>query len=280
MKIDAHQHFWIYSKDEYGWMSDDMAVLRKDFLPEELANRLQLSDFRGSVAVQARQTLSETRWLLELADTYPLIKGVVGWIDLQSKDLENQLAQFVAHDKFVGVRHVVQDEPDERFILREKFLRGVEKLLDYNLTYDILIFPKQLPAAIEFVKNFPEHRFVIDHSAKPFIKDGILSPWDDQMSQIAALPNVYCKISGIVTEADWHKWQVTDFQPYIDVIIKSFGSQRIMFGSDWPVCTVAASYKEVVDIVETCLSKHNLSEQENSAVWGGNAVNFYGLNID
>ena len=276
MRIDSHQHFWYYTIEEYGWIDNTMAGLKKDHLPDDLAQILKANGFAGSVAVQARQTVQETEWLLDCAEKNPFIKGVVGWLDVRHERLDEQLATFAAHPKLVGVRHVVQGEPD-RFILGDAFMRGIEKLLAYNLAYDILIFPKQLPATIEFVENFPDHRFVLDHIAKPNIKDGIISPWDEQIDQLAAFPNVYCKVSGMVTEADWRHWTILDFEPYLDVIINAFSMDRLMFGSDWPVCTVAATYDKVIGMLESWLNKHNFSEAEKAAFWGGNAVRFYQL---
>lgn len=277
MKIDAHHHFWNYNPREYDWIDDSMAVLQKNHLPHDLEIILKKNGFDGSIAVQARQTLEETQWLLDLAENHPSIKGVVGWLDLRSDKLNEHLEQFGNHPKLVGLRHVVQGEPDDRFILGKKFMSGIQKLFDYNLAYDILIFPKQLDAAIEFVQHFPEHRFVLDHIAKPFIKDGIISPWDEQIHQLAAFPNVLCKISGMVTEADWRNWAISDFEPYLDVVINAFGMDRVMFGSDWPVCTVTASYEKVIKIVESYFNKHNFSDAEKAAFWGGNAVKFYQL---
>jgi len=277
MRIDSHQHFWKYSVQDYGWIDNSMAVLQRNFLPDDLAILLKANGLDGSVAVQARQSIEETAWLLDLADKNPFIKGVVGWFDLRSEELENQLAEYASHPKLVGVRHVVQAEPDDRFILGDKFMRGIEKLLDYNLAYDILIFPKQLSASIEFIKSFPEHRFVLDHIAKPLIKDGIISPWDEQINRLASFPNVFCKISGLVTEADWQHWTILDFSPYLDVIVNAFGMDRVMFGSDWPVCTVAASYDKVIEIVASYLNKHNFSGEEKAAFLGGNARRFYEL---
>lgn len=277
MKIDSHQHFWNYNIQEYGWIDDSMSILQKDHLPQDLAKILNANNFDGSVAVQARQTLEETKWLLDLSEKNDIIKGVVGWLDLRGDKLDEQLEMYSKHPKLVGVRHVVQGEPDDRFILGDKFMRGIEKLLDYNLAYDILIFPKQLDATVEFVKNFPEHRFVLDHIAKPLIKDGIVSPWDDQVKQLASYQNVFCKVSGMVTEADWKAWTILDFEPYLDVVISAFSMDRVMFGSDWPVCTVAASYEKVIEIAESYLNKHNFSDDEKAAFWGGNAVKFYQL---
>jgi L-fuconolactonase len=277
MKIDAHQHFWKFNIQEYDWIGDSMAILQKDHLPDDLATILQANNFDGSIAVQARQTVEETQWLLNFADQHSIIKGVVGWLDLRSDKLDAQLEQFGRHPKLVGLRHVVQGEPDDRFILGNEFMRGITKLIDYDLAYDILIFPRQLDAAIEFVKIFPEHRFVLDHIAKPFIKDGVISPWDEQINHLASFPNVFCKISGMVTEANWRTWSVSDFEPYLDVVFNAFGMDRVMFGSDWPVCTVAAPYEKVIEIVESYLNKHNFSDAEKAAFWGGNAVKFYQL---
>lgn len=280
MKIDAHQHFWKFNIQEYAWIDDSMDILQKDHLPDDLAKILKTNNFDGSIAVQARQTVEETQWLLNFAEQHSIIKGVVGWLDLRSDKLDEQLEIFGRHPKLVGLRHVVQGEPDDRFILGKKFMRGIEKLLDYDLAYDILIFPKQLDASIEFVKHFSEHRFVLDHIAKPLIKDRIISPWDGQIKQLASLPNVFCKVSGMVTEADWRTWSVSDFAPYLDVVFNEFGMDRVMFGSDWPVCTVAASYENVIEIVDKFLDKHNFSEEDKAAVWGGNAQNFYKINND
>lgn len=277
MKIDAHQHFWHYDVRQYSWINDEMAVLRNDFLPDHLKRFLDAGGLDGSVAVQARQSLDETRWLLSLADQHPHIKGVVGWVDLRSDNLDDQLGEFADHPKFVGVRHVVQDEPDNRFLVRADFMRGVEKLINYDLAYDILIFPKQLRAAFDFVKNFPDHRFVLDHIAKPFIKDGVMSPWDEQMHQLASFPNVFCKVSGMVTEADWQNCQISDFEPYLDVVFNAFGVDRLMFGSDWPVCTIAAAYDKVMEIVDFYLNRCNFSSEKKAAFWGGNAAKFYQL---
>lgn len=277
MKIDAHQHFWNYSVQEYGWIDDSMAVLKKDHLPDNLAPILSANGFDGSVAVQARQNLAETRWLLDLADKNGTIKGVIGWVDLRSEQLDEQLDEISTHGKLVAVRHVVQDEPDDRFLLRPDFMRGIEKLPAYDLAYDILIFPKQLPAAIEFVNAFPDHRFALDHIAKPFIKDGTKSPWDEQIRKLASFDNVFCKVSGMVTEADWHNWQTSDFEPYLEVIFDAFGIERLMFGSDWPVCTVAADYDKVIGIVSAYLQKKNYTQEQLAAFWGGNAIKFYQL---
>ncbi|MBC8446055.1 MAG: amidohydrolase family protein, partial [Chloroflexi bacterium] len=215
MKIDAHQHFWHYNPDEHVWMTDAMSGLKRDFLPADLAPLLAQVGLDGSIAVQARQTLQETEWLLELADRRDFIKGVVGWVDLRSADVEAQLATYAQHPKLKGVRHVVHDEPDDEFMLRAEFLRGLGKLQALGLAYDLLLFPKHLPVAVEVVKQFPAQRFVLDHIAKPFIKDKVVSPWDEQLRELAQFDNVYCKVSGMVTEADTENWQPADFRPYL-----------------------------------------------------------------
>ncbi len=275
MKLDAHQHFWQYTPADYGWIGPDMQVLQKDHLPSNLVLLTKSVSIEGTVAVQARQSLVETEWLLNLAERYPLIRGVVGWVDLCSPDLRGQLERFSAYPKLVGVRHVVQDEPDDQFMLRDDFLRGLSLLAEFGLTYDILIFPRHLPVACELVKKFPDQLFVLDHVAKPFIKAGEISPWNADLQRLAAFPNVYCKVSGMVTEADWQTWQPTDFWPYLDVILAAFGPARLMFGSDWPVCTVAGSYEQVVKLVADYTQP--LSPTEQAQIWGETARKFYGL---
>ncbi len=273
IRIDAHQHFWKYNTVDYGWMGPDMEILKKNYLPEDLLPLLQSTGINGTIAVQARQTLEETRWLLDLADDNPFIKGVVGWVDLSGENVAAQLTQFCGEPAFVGVRHVVHDEPDDRFMLRKEFLRGLGVLKEFKLTYDILIFPKHLPVAYEMIKKFPQQLFVVDHIAKPLIKGRQLSPWDEHIRQLASCQNVFCKISGMVTEADWKNWQFSDFEPYLDIILEAFGVERIMIGSDWPVCTVSAEYNKVLDIVLSYISK--LTEFEQKKILGENALQFY-----
>ena len=275
MKIDAHQHFWRYNEHEYGWMGPGMKALRRDHLPPDLLPLLQSIGFNGAVAVQARQVIEETRWLLELADQTPFIKGVVGWVDLRSPQLGAQLEQFAAHPKLRGVRHVVHDEPDDQFMLREDFLRGLNQLAEFGLTYDLLLFPKHLPVACEVVAKFPAQRFVLDHIAKPLIKAGIREPWATDIKRLAAFPNVWCKVSGLVTEADWHTWQPFDFAPYLGVVFEAFGVERVMIGSDWPVCTVSAPYRRVMSISMDYVRRFSSGEQ--ALVLGENAARFYDL---
>ncbi len=275
MHIDAHQHFWIYHQREYGWIVDSMAVLRRDFLPADLKPELEGSGFQGCVAVQARQTLEETRWLLELAEQAPFILGVVGWVDLRSSRLRFELESFAGKSKLVGVRHIVQSEPDERFLLQPEFLRGIAMLEEFDLAYDILIYVRHLPVAAEFVARFPRQRFVLDHMAKPAIKSGAIDVWARGIRELAALPNVYCKVSGLVTEADWQAWKPEDLRPYLDVAFECFGLRRLMIGSDWPVCLVAAPYARVTNAVKDYLGKYTASERD--AVLGANAASFWRL---
>jgi L-fuconolactonase len=275
MHIDAHQHFWRYDPREYDWIDDSMASLRHDFLPDGLKPQMEQAGFQGCVAVQARQTLEETRWLLELAAAAPFVLGVVGWVDLQSPQVHSQLEAFAKNPKLVGVRHVVQGEPDDRFLLRPEFLRGISVLEEFDLAYDILIYTRHLPVAAEFVRHFPGQRFVLDHLAKPPIKSGSLQPWAHGLRELAAFPNVWCKLSGLVTEADWQQWKPEQLAPYIDVAFDCFGPERLMIGSDWPVCTVAASYTRAMDVVKNYLSGQ--PPQVQAAVLGENAQRFWKL---
>jgi L-fuconolactonase len=277
MNIDTHQHFWRYSEDEYGWIKPHMAVLKRDYLPPNLLPLLQAAGFDGTVAVQARQTLEETHWLLELADQYSFIRGVVGWADLQSPDLPRQLEQFSGRPKLRGIRHVVQDEPDNSFMLRPTFMHGVGLLAQFDLVYDILILERQLPAAIELVRQFPRQRFVLNHIAKPRIRDRVLEPWATHLRRLAAFPNVVCKLSGLVTEANWTTWTEGDLLPYIDVVFEAFGPQRLMIGSDWPVCTLAAPYQRVMVVVANYIRKCSAGEQR--LILGENATLYYGLSV-
>ena len=277
MRIDAHHHFWSYSAAEYPWIGKGMERLARDHLPKDLAPLTAAEGIDGTVAVQARQSLEESRWLLELAAANPLIRGVVGWVDLRSTHDEDQLREFAKRPKFVGVRHVVQDEPDPRFLLGESFLHGIDKLATFGLTYDLLLYPHQLPAAVELVGRFPEQPFVLDHLAKPRIKAGELDPWRQDLKALASHGNVFCKLSGLVTEADWQGWKRADFTPYLEVALEAFSPERLMFGSDWPVCTLAAEYADVVGIVTDFLA--SLAEAERESILGGNAIRFYSLPV-
>lgn len=276
MRIDAHQHFWIYDPHEYSWIDESMESLRRDFLPDDLKPELDRKSIRSCVAVQARQSL-ETKWLLNLAERFPFIAGVVGWVNLQSSDMHSQLKALATNAKLVGIRHIVQSEPDDRFLMRPHFLRGIAALEEFNLAYDILIYPKHLPVAAEFVRHFPRHRFVLDHMAKPPIKSGEIQPWADGIRRLAEFPNVSCKLSGLVTEADWQHWKPEDIVPYLDVAFEAFGPERLMAGSDWPVCLVAASYEQTFDLVENYLIQHGSAIRD--AVLGGNAQCFWRLAV-
>ena len=275
MRIDAHQHFWHYDAREYDWIDDRMQAIRRDFMPEELKPLLAGAGFDGSVAVQVRQSLEETRFLLDLADANDFVRGVVGWVDLQSPEAGSQLDAFRGRRKLVGVRHIVQSEPDERFLLRESFGRGLRTLEARGLAYDLLLYPRHLKPAAELVARFPGLRFVLDHAAKPAIARREIADWARDLEALAAFPNVLCKLSGLVTEADWTSWTAADIRPYLDVLFGAFGAERLMIGSDWPVCTVAADYGRATGLVLDYLARR--PEAEEAAVCGGNAVRFWKL---
>jgi len=274
MHIDAHQHFWIYSQRAYGWIDEPMASIRRDYLPADLKPQLENSGFHGSVLVQVQQTLEETRWMLELAENHPFILGVVGWVDLRSPRLRAELESFAGNPKLVGIRHIVQSEPDD-FLLQPDFLRGISLLEEFDLAYDILIYTQHLRIAAEFVERFPRQRFVLDHLAKPPIKSGAVDLWARGLRKLASFPNVCAKVSGLVTEADWRTWKREDIRPYLDVAFECFGPSRLMIGSDWPVCTAAGSYSQVVNLVKDYLSRY--APEEREAVLGGNAAKFWRL---
>jgi L-fuconolactonase len=276
MKLDAHQHFWLYNSSDYGWIDDRMQVLKRNYLPGDLQPELAKAGISGSVVVQARQTVEETRWLLQLAGQNDFIKGVVGWVDLCSEnELKSQLDEFSKSKKFKGVRHVVQDEPEDNFMLHDDFLKGISLLKQYHITYDLLLLPKQLPVAEVVVSLFPEQKFVLDHISKPMIKDRILSPWKEDLVRLATHTNVWCKISGMVTEADWKKQKPEDFYPYLDIVFEAFGTDRLMIGSDWPVCLLASEYTDVIGIVQNYISEMQVDVQQK--ILGKNCVEFYGL---
>lgn len=277
-RIDAHQHFWQYNRADYPWIDAAREPLRIDYLPADLQPLMRDCGMDGTVAVQARQIAHETAYLLALAEDYDFIRGVVGWLDMRAADFPAQLERYAGHPRLSGLRHIVHDESDDRFMLGGNFLQGMAQLKDYDLSYDLLLLPRHLPVAIEVLRRFPEQRFVLDHIAKPFIKDGIMQPWARQIRQLAAFDNVCCKVSGLVTEAAWHGWTQEDFTPYLDIVFDCFGVERLMFGSDWPVCTLAGSYSQVVGIVETYIAA--LSADERAAVMGGNAAAFYKLEND
>lgn len=275
MTIDSHQHFWRYDAAKHSWITDAMAMLKRDFMPADLNREMQATGIDASIAVQADQSEAETLFLLDLAKRHPNIAGVVGWVDLGADDLPEKLRSFSRHDKLCGFRHVVQDEPDDRFMLRKSFVRGIASLREFHFTYDILIYPRHLSAAVELVQKFPEQPFVIDHLAKPPIKTRETATWAGHMREIAAAPNVFCKLSGMVTEADWRHWTKEDFRPYLDVVFEAFRTDRLMFGSDWPVCLLAGTYGQVRELVENYVQ--NLCNGEKENIFGLNAARVYGL---
>jgi L-fuconolactonase len=275
MHLDSHQHFWRYEPSRYPWISDAMPALRRDYLPDELAPLLRASGFDATVAVQARQDVEETEWLLALADRHAFVAGVVGWLDLCSTALPAQLERFAAHAKLVGVRHIVHDEPDDRFMLRPEFRRGIARLREHGLAYDLLLFPRHLEVALALVDEFPSQAFVLDHIAKPPIRDRLVSPWKQDLKRLAERPNVFCKLSGMVTEARWNEWRPEDFRPYLDVVVEAFGPERLMIGSDWPVCTLAGDYAATMRVVTDYVAA--LASAERAGILGGNCARFYGI---
>ncbi|MBS7256617.1 amidohydrolase family protein [Flavobacterium branchiicola] len=275
MKIDSHQHFWKYDPVKDAWIDDQMKVIRRDFLPADLEPLLVENQFGGCVAVQADQSEEETLFLLDLAKNNPFIKGVVGWIDLCANTIEERLQYYTKHEKLKGFRHIIQAEADIDFMLQEKFQDGISKLEKYNFTYDILIFPKHLENVAKLVAQFPKQKFVIDHLAKPDFKNKEFGEWETGMRAIAQFPNVMCKVSGLITEADWNNWTAEDFTHCLDVVTEVFGIDRLMFGSDWPVSLLAASYAESCEIVEDYFSKFSKADQDK--FWSRNAIDFYQL---
>jgi L-fuconolactonase len=276
MKIDAHQHFWKFDPIRDSWIGEDMKVIQRDFMPGDLRSVLEAAGISGSVVVQSDQSEDENDFQLENAKRFDFIKGVVGWVDLQSPHVEEKLAYYRAFPKLKGFRHVLQGEKDRALMLKPAFKRGISLLQKFGFTYDVLIFPDQLGYARELVASFPDQSFVIDHIAKPDIKGKKLTAeWKAAIRAVAAHKNVSCKISGMVTEADWKGWKQEDFVPYMDVVVEAFGPSRILYGSDWPVCLVAASYQQVWEMVSTYFSSFSADEQ--NAFFGGNAIKFYNL---
>jgi L-fuconolactonase len=258
--IDSHQHFWRYDAAEYDWIDGTMAALQRDFLPDDAHAVMEPLGIDGTIAVQARQTEAETEWLIELANADPFIRGVVGWIDLQAGDVARHLERVGQEPCVVGLRHVVQAEP-EGFLDRPAFRRGVAALERYDLVYDILIYERQMPEAARFAAAFPSQRMVLDHLGKPDVRAGRIDDWRRELSGLAVLPHVWCKLSGLVTEADWRAWTPGQLRPYLDAALDAFGPSRVMFGSDWPVCTVAASYDQVLALVRDAIAEYSADEQ-------------------
>jgi len=276
LRIDAHQHFWKFDPIRDSWITDDMKVIQKDFSPADLKPVLKAARMDGCIAVQVDQSEDDNDFLLDHAARHDFIKGVVGWVDLQSPLVEERLSHYQRYPKMKGFRHILQGEKDRALMLKPAFKRGIGLLQQFGYTYDILIYPDQLGYARDFTAAFPDQPFVIDHIAKPYIKDKkIIDEWKAAIKAVAAHGNVYCKISGMVTEADWKNWKKEDFRPYLDTILKAFGTARVFFGSDWPVCLVAASYSQMLEIVEDYFS--SFSKNEQAAFFGGNAMKFYNL---
>jgi L-fuconolactonase len=275
MAIDAHHHLWKYSQEQYPWIATGMETIRRDFLIPELQSVAQNAGITGTVAVQAQQTIEETQWLLGLADHSELIRGIVGWVPLIEPNVAGELGAFSAHPKLKGIRHILQGEIDDFYMLRDDFNRGVSLLKNFNLRYDILIYERHLPQTVRFVDRHPNQIFILDHVAKPKIEDHVLYPWDSNIAELAKRENVYCKLSGMATEADWNNWSQSDLRPYFEIVLNAFGPRRLMFGSDWPVILLASGYKHWVDVVRSWISE--LSPTEQMAITSDTAKTAYGL---
>jgi L-fuconolactonase len=273
--IDAHVHFWEYNKLKDAWITDEMKVLQSDFLPRNLQPILEENKINGIIAVQADQSENETRFLLELANENPMIKGIVGWVDLQNENLENKLLYYSKHSIIKGFRHIVQSEPDG-FLQNKRFRNGIKILRDFGFTYDILIYENQLKETIGFVNKFPDQKFIIDHCGKPSIKNNQIKEWENLMNELAGNKNIYCKLSGLITEAKWKGWNEKDFYPYLNVVFESFGTNRLLFGSDWPVMLLSGTYTKWKSLLENYMN--DLSQKEKQKVFSENAIQFYNLN--
>lgn len=274
-KLDSHQHFWRFDPVRDAWIDEDMRVIKRDFLPEDLKIELDKQSINGCIAVQSDQSEADNAFLIELASLYPFIKGIVGWVDLQAENIEETLQFYSQYKIMKGFRHVLQGETNRALMLEPAFKRGIGLLKQFGYTYDLLIFRDQLVYASELCTAFPEQRFVLDHIAKPDIRNQVIKDWIPGIQELAKNTNVYCKVSGMVTEANWKDWKNEDFFPYLDVVFESFGIERLMFGSDWPVCNVAGGYTASVNMLKTYVSQ--FPEDQQALFWGGNAANFYGI---
>lgn len=274
MIIDAHQHFWKYDPVRYAWIDENMQAIRKDFLPADLKPIFDKRNIDGCVAVQADQSEQETRFLLNLAKEHPFIKAVVGWVDLRANNIDQRLDHFSGFNNLAGFRHILQAE-DPESMLEPNFLRGIKALQKHGFTYDILIYPRHLDAAIDLVRQFPEQKFVVDHMAKPNIKEGEFDSWAKKFGELAVVDNVWCKVSGLLTEADPDSWKPDDLRPYLDFTFEKFGAKRLFYGSDWPVCLLAGSYTQVFELIEDYLAA--FSDDEKRDVMGKNSLGFYGI---
>jgi L-fuconolactonase len=275
MKIDSHQHFWIYNPVRDTWIDESMNILKKNFLPDDLYPVIKDHSIDGTIAIQANQSIEETNFLLGLAEKNSWIYGVVGWIDLMSNSIENKLEYFSSYPKLKGFRHIVQSEPDDNFMLSERFQNGIGCLKQFYFTYDILIYSHQLPAAVKLCERYPEQKFILDHIAKPPIKKNKLEPWASYIKELAKIRNVFCKISGLITEADHKNWKKENIFPYLDIVFEAFSYDRLLFGSDWPVCLLAGSYKQVKNLVEDYLC--NIEIENREKIFGKNARSFYNI---
>jgi L-fuconolactonase len=275
LKIDAHHHFWQFDPVRDNWITAEMSVIARDFMPADLLPVLEKNGIDGTVLVQTCHTEDDTRFMLQLADENNFIKGVVGWVNLQSLNVEDRLKYYAQYPKMKGFRHVLQSDPDERLMLCDSFKNGISLLNKYNFTYDILIYPKHLKYAAELVAEFPDQKFVIDHMAKPYIKDKLMDKWKEDIEALSRHQNVYCKVSGMLTEADWYAWHTDDFTPYLDAVFNAFSTNRVMYGSDWPVCKLAGGYNRALEILQIYASRLSLQEQDQ--FFGGNAIDFYNL---
>jgi L-fuconolactonase len=275
LKIDAHQHFWIFDPVRDSWIDESMSIIRRNFLPEDLEPILKQNGLDGCIVVQSDQSEAENDFQLKNAGKNSIIKGIVGWVDLCSPKVEERLEYYYQFKLLKGFRHVLQGEPDASFMLQKLFLNGISLLQQFGFTYDILIFPLHLQNAKTLVQTFPDQAFVIDHIAKPDIRNRNIDDWKKDVQAIAKLENVSCKVSGMVTEADWKNWQPADFTPYLNIVFEAFGAKRVLFGSDWPVCNVAGGYEKMISIVQNYTS--TLTQNEQELFWGGNAVQFYNL---
>jgi len=274
-KIDAHQHFWKFNPERDKWITENMSVIRRDFLPEDLHPVLQRNGIDGCVVVQSNQSTHENYFQLKNTMNHDFIKGIVGWVDLQAADINDQLSYCKQFDKIKGFRHVLQDEKQRDLMLQPAFKRGISLLRNYDFTYDLLVLPDQLRYSCDLVACFPDQPFVLDHLAKPAIRQKEISDWKKDIVTLAKNENVYCKISGMITEAEWNTWQPSDFVPYLDVIVESFGMKRLLFGSDWPVCLLAGTYEMMLGVVENYFASFSKDEQQR--FFGDNAIDFYKL---
>lgn len=277
LKIDAHQHCWQFDPVRDSWITGEMSVIRRDFMPADLLPVLQHNGLGGTVLVQTCHTEDDNRFMLKLADENDFIKGVIGWVNLQSLNVEDRLKHYAQYSKMKGFRHVLQSDPDEQLMLRDSFKQGIALLNKYSFTYDILIYPNHLKYASILAAEFPDQKFVVDHLAKPYIKSKEIDEWKKDLQALAKRQNVYCKVSGMLTEADWYSWRTDDFTPYLDTVFNAFGISRLMYGSDWPVCLLAGGYNRALEVLQLYTSK--LSQQEQDRFFGENAIEFYSLEV-